>query len=139
MHSLRKCPELVNNWTLHQENAPLHKAFYVTELLEENNIEVMEHPPVQSRSCPCDFWLFLTLKKALKGQQFFSGWKLLTATKPSLLVCWKWQNACRNAFWVNVVILRESEAKMKMLVAIANKIFYHIFLWKLWQGSTIWT
>ncbi len=63
VHILRKHRELVNNWILHQDNMPLHMAHYVTEFLDEP----MEHPRYSLDLAPCNFWLFLALKKALRG------------------------------------------------------------------------
>ncbi len=84
----------------------------------------MEHPPSNLDLTPCDFWLFPVFKKALSGWQFCSYRELLTATQTffnHLQECRfcktfedNWLNTCRNI---------KTEAEMKMLVAIANKIF----------------
>ncbi len=57
VHIRRKCPELVNNWILHQNNTPAHKAHCVAEFPEEHNVEVMKHPSLQYRPCP--IWLMV--------------------------------------------------------------------------------
>ncbi len=80
-HIHRKCLELVNNWILHQDNAPHHKAHSIAEFWEERNVKVMERLPYSLDLASCDFWLFPVLKKALRGRQFHSGRELLTATQ----------------------------------------------------------
>jgi len=56
-----KRPELVENFILHQDNAPPHKARIVTEFLVEQGIETLRHPPYSPDLAPSDFWLFDTL------------------------------------------------------------------------------
>ncbi len=118
---------------------------------EEHNIKVMEHtlppPPPTVQTLTPAISRYSVLKKAFRGWQFHSYGELSTATQPFLTICRSpnfikllginGYNTCRNAFWVEVAILRKIKTKMKMLVEIANKIFNHFFLWKLWQGSMI--
>ena len=42
------------------------------EVFGENNIPVVEHPPYSPDLAPCDFFLFLKIKSALKGTRFES-------------------------------------------------------------------
>ncbi len=147
VHMRRKHPKLVNNWIFHQDNAPLYKTHCVTEFLDEHNIKVMEHSPNHLDLVPCDFW-FRALKKAWRGWHFHSDRELLTATRTSFNCSLEsqfskinGQNMCRNAFWTEVTILRKIEAKMKMLVVIANKIFYHFSFenWDWCRWSKLYT
>ncbi len=38
--------------------------------LEENEGRGSRTPSLQSRSCACNFWLFLVLKHSLRGKEF---------------------------------------------------------------------
>jgi hypothetical protein len=53
-------------------NAPAHNALSVKRYLAKNNIPVMEHPPYSPNLAPCDFFLFLKIKSAVKGTKFES-------------------------------------------------------------------
>jgi hypothetical protein len=51
----REMPELwPNDWILHHENIPTHKALSVKQFLAQISITVMKHPYL----APNDFWLF---------------------------------------------------------------------------------
>ncbi len=64
VHIHRKHPKLLNNWILHQDNTPPHKACCVSEFVEEHNNVVMEYPLYSPEFAPCDFWLFPAPKNA---------------------------------------------------------------------------
>jgi histone-lysine N-methyltransferase SETMAR len=67
----RKMPELwPNEWILHHDNAPAHKARSVKQFLAPKSITEMEHPPSSPDLAPNDFWLFPKIKSALKGRRF---------------------------------------------------------------------
>jgi transposase len=67
----RKRPKLwPDKWILHHDNAPAHDALRVREFLAKKSITKMDQPPYSPDFAPCDFWLFPTLKNALKGQRF---------------------------------------------------------------------
>jgi hypothetical protein len=62
-----KRPELwPNEWILHPDNAPAHKALSVKQLLTQKSITKMEHPSTSPDLAPNDFWLFPKIKSALK-------------------------------------------------------------------------
>lgn len=61
-----------NVWILHQDNAPAHNAFSVKQFLANKRIPVLEHPPYSPDLAPCDFYLLLKIKTALKGTHFRS-------------------------------------------------------------------
>ncbi|GFT22239.1 uncharacterized protein TNCV_3272641 [Trichonephila clavipes] len=42
------------------------------EFLEQKQIKVLEHPPYSPDLAMCDFWLFINLKKNLRGRCFHS-------------------------------------------------------------------
>ena len=58
---------------LHHDNASSYKAMKTREFLEENGLEELPHPPYSPDLAPCDFWLFLCIKKYLKGRIFSSN------------------------------------------------------------------
>jgi transposase len=55
---------------LHHDNASAHDALAVREFLAKKSILTLDHPPYSPDLAPCDFWLFSTLKNALKGHRF---------------------------------------------------------------------
>ena len=60
----RKRPTLSKSaqWHFHQDNAPLHNSFLVTDYLTKMGINTVPHPPNSSNLGPCDFWLFPKLR-----------------------------------------------------------------------------
>jgi hypothetical protein len=67
----RRRPELwPDAWILHHDNAPVNEALAVWEFLANKSILKLNHPPYSPDLAPCDFWLFLKLKTALKGHRF---------------------------------------------------------------------
>ncbi len=65
----KKRPELwvENLFMLHHDNAPSHRANSTQKFPEKNNMWLMSHPPSPDLA-PCDFFIFLKLKLARKGQ-----------------------------------------------------------------------
>jgi hypothetical protein len=68
----RKRPEKwrMNNCVQHHDNARLHMAYSVQELLPKNMMKVVPHPQHSPDLAPCDFLLFPKMKTKLKGQRF---------------------------------------------------------------------
>lgn len=72
MHTLRKKrPNSIENFILHQDNAPAHRA-QDTQLTIQILLgaEILSHPPYSPDLSPCDFALFPRLKKELRGRRF---------------------------------------------------------------------
>jgi hypothetical protein len=62
----RKRPELwLNDWILHHDHVPAHKAISVKQFLVKKSITEMKHPHYSP-----DFRLFPKIKSALKGRIF---------------------------------------------------------------------
>lgn len=59
-----------NSWKLHHDNAPAHTKADVMQYLQENKINVLEHPPYSPDLAPADFFLFPKIKTCLKGRRF---------------------------------------------------------------------
>jgi hypothetical protein len=59
-----------NDWVLHNDNGPAHKARSVRQFLAHKSISGMEHPPYSHCLAPNDFWLFPKIKSALEWQRF---------------------------------------------------------------------
>ncbi|GFR33239.1 histone-lysine N-methyltransferase SETMAR [Trichonephila clavata] len=74
-HVKRKRPLLRNGFLLHHDNARPHIARYVVDVLQQNNVEVLPHPPYSPDLTPCDFWLFPQLQKPLRGQNILQSTK----------------------------------------------------------------
>jgi len=68
----RKRPELwrSGDWFLLHDNAPAHTSLSVTRCLASLGWTVVPHPPYSPDLAPCDFFLFPTIKKKLKGMRF---------------------------------------------------------------------
>ena len=67
--SQKRAP-LLPTMLFHHDNAPSHQASTTQETIDRRSIEVLGHPPYSPDLAPCDFFLFLTLKKILRGPQF---------------------------------------------------------------------
>ena len=68
----KKRPELWknNSWLLHHDNAPAHSSLLVRNILAKNNTVIMPQPPHSPDLASCDFFLFLRLKRPMKGRRF---------------------------------------------------------------------
>ena len=82
----RKRPELWRSgeWFLHQDNAPAHTALSVTGYLASLGWTIIPHPPYSPDLAPCDFFLFPTMKKTLKGKRFATVEEVKTASQEAL-------------------------------------------------------
>lgn len=69
-HIPKKRPELARSWKLHHDNARPHVAGIVTEFLNRKGIQCVPHPPYSPDVAPCDFFVYSTAKKELKGRRF---------------------------------------------------------------------
>ena len=61
----------VKDVLLHHDNASLHKAKIVKDYSEEQELQVLLHPPYSPDLAPCDFWPFPTLNERLAGRKFY--------------------------------------------------------------------
>ncbi|PRD20672.1 UNVERIFIED_CONTAM: Histone-lysine N-methyltransferase SETMAR [Trichonephila clavipes] len=85
MHVKRKRPLLRNSFLLHHDNARPYFAHCVLDVSQQNNIEILPHPPYTPVKTPCDFWLFPQLKKPLRGKRFASN-KSFVKTDDAILI-----------------------------------------------------
>jgi hypothetical protein len=53
-----------NDWILHNDKAPAHKALSVKQFLAQKSITEIEHPPYSSDLPPKDLWLLPKIKSA---------------------------------------------------------------------------
>jgi len=58
------------NWIPHHDNAPAHRAVTTNEFLAKHKIPSLPHPPYSPDHVPCNFFLFLQLKKTMEGRRF---------------------------------------------------------------------
>jgi transposase len=80
----RKRPDLwaSHNWQLHHDNAPAHSSHLIQSFLVKHGIPVVRQAPYSPDMASCDFWLFLKLKRPLKGFHFDSNEDIMrNATK----------------------------------------------------------
>lgn len=54
----------------HQDNAPAHTAARTMDFLSKSRVQLLPHPAYSPDLAPCDFFLFPTLKKSLRGRRF---------------------------------------------------------------------
>ena len=59
-----------DDWFLHHDNAPAHRALSIQQFLARHRIPVVAHPPYSPDLAPADYFLFPKLKSALKGRRF---------------------------------------------------------------------
>ena len=59
-----------HKYLLHMDNALPHTALYVTSGINHLGLTILPHPPYSPDLSPCDFFLFPTLKCALRGKVF---------------------------------------------------------------------
>ncbi|GFW24570.1 histone-lysine N-methyltransferase SETMAR [Trichonephila clavipes] len=57
----------------HHDSASSHSAGLTAESLKQKQIKVREYPPYSPDLDMCDFWLFIHLKKNLRGRRFHSA------------------------------------------------------------------
>ncbi|KAI6647565.1 Transposase [Oopsacas minuta] len=63
----------------HHDNAPAHTARKTKDYIKQSGLELIDHPPYSPDLAPCDFWLFPTIKRHLKGRRFDSETELSAA------------------------------------------------------------
>lgn len=71
---------------LHDDNASPHTCTDTRRFQIMSNIKKVNHPPYSPDLSPCDFFLFPTVKRALRGQTFPSGSQQAHWTHPFLEV-----------------------------------------------------
>ncbi|CAK1602587.1 unnamed protein product [Parnassius mnemosyne] len=75
---------------LHHDNASSHTAHRTKEFLEQENIELLDHPPYSPDLSPNDFYTLPKIKNKLRGQRFSSpeeAYQLLESTE-SVIYSW---------------------------------------------------
>ncbi|KAK3787443.1 hypothetical protein RRG08_025710 [Elysia crispata] len=78
----KKRPGLLESGILFQhDNAPVHTARAVTDVLAGYKWELLEHPRYSPDLAPCDFHLFPKMKEHLRGQRFETEEDIIQATK----------------------------------------------------------
>jgi len=72
------------SWFLLHDNAPVHWAVAVKEVLARKRVCVLHHPPYSSDLSPCDYFLFPKLKLPLKARLFEDVQDIRAAVTSSL-------------------------------------------------------
>ena len=81
----KKRPGLLEPGILfHHDNAPVHTARAVTDVLAGYKWELLEHPRYSPDLAPCDFHLFPKMKEHLRGQRFETEEDIIQATKVAI-------------------------------------------------------
>ena len=68
----------------HDDNAKPHRAWITNEFLLENHVEQYENAAYSPDLSPCDFFLFLKLKKQLHGIRFNGDNEMPTAFEQAI-------------------------------------------------------
>ncbi|XP_014483421.1 PREDICTED: putative uncharacterized protein FLJ37770 [Dinoponera quadriceps] len=63
-------PDIAKDWKLHHDNAPAHSSFLVTNYLVKAGMPTIPQPPYSPDVAPPEFFLFLRLKRPMKGKHF---------------------------------------------------------------------
>jgi hypothetical protein len=71
---------LKGEWFLHRDNALMHTAMVIHELLAKKRIKLLSHPPYSPDLTPADYFLFPKLKKEMAGftmtqEEFQKEWE----------------------------------------------------------------
>jgi histone-lysine N-methyltransferase SETMAR len=66
----KKRPVKDGKFFLHHDNATPHTSSVTRSVLAERGIGTIAHPPYSPDLAPCDFWLFPTIKRDLRGHRF---------------------------------------------------------------------
>ena len=66
---------------LQQDNARVHTCKVAMDAVERNGYELIPHPAYSSDLAPSDFFLFLNLKKDIRGLHFWSDEEVVTAVE----------------------------------------------------------
>ena len=63
------CPDMWRhqNFWLHHDGAPAHRADIVTDFLTDTNTKLLPHPPYSPDLAPSDFFLFARMKRNMRG------------------------------------------------------------------------
>ncbi|GFR79498.1 histone-lysine n-methyltransferase setmar-like protein [Elysia marginata] len=78
----KKRPGLLESGILfHHDNAPVHTALVVTDILAGHKWELLEHHRYSPDLAPCDFHLFSKMKEHLRGQRLETEEDIIQATK----------------------------------------------------------
>ena len=60
----------VRGLLLHHDNASVHTAAVTLDFLAASNVQLVTHPPYSRDLAPCDWFLFPSVNRQLKGRQF---------------------------------------------------------------------
>ena len=82
--SERRKKRVLRGLIFHDDNAKPHRARVTNEFLLENHVEQYENAAYSPDLSPCDFFLFLKLKKQLRGIRFNDDNEMLTALKHAI-------------------------------------------------------
>ena len=62
-------------WHFHQDNAPVHNSFLVTDYLTKMGIKTLPQSPSSPDLAPCDFWLFPKVIDTLTQEEFVGAFQ----------------------------------------------------------------
>lgn len=63
----------LRNILVHHDNASSHTAARTLDFLKDSGVQLVTHPPYSPDLAPCDFFLFPTVKKMMRGKRFSSA------------------------------------------------------------------
>jgi len=63
--------------SLIHDNAPAHQSGFVKDFFAKNNVTTLEHSQNSPDLVPADFYLFTTLKLALKRRSFYGATEII--------------------------------------------------------------
>ena len=71
----KRCPRTgVHGLVLHRDNARARTAAVTLDFLAVNDVQLVTYPTYSPHLAPCDWFLFPSVKRQLKGKQFQNAW-----------------------------------------------------------------
>ncbi len=86
---------------LHDDNASPHTCDATVRYQTLTNWKKVEHPPYSLDLSPCDFFLFPTVKRALRGREFPNVFALMSEVENLIgqIPSWKWKRCFSDWKW----------------------------------------
>ncbi len=86
---------------LHDDNATPHTCLDTRRFQVMSNSNKVEHPPYSPDLSPCDFFLFPTIKRILRGQTFTTVQELIQEVNHLMgqVPTWCWKHCFREWKW----------------------------------------
>ncbi len=98
--SLWRCRRVLP-FLLHDDNASPHTCTDTRRYQLMTNFKKVEHPPYSPDLSPCNFFLFPTIKRSLRGRNFANVWELKEEVERLMgaIPSWHWRRCFSDWKW----------------------------------------